>query len=286
MTDREWPALRRTPADVALAAQLACLLEVSAPKPGNVNRRFDFADAGFEDFVLSAAAIGPAFARCAQDDVGRIIWQAIHDTARLVGSNTNLGMVLLLAPLAKACVAPGAPRGHLARILAALTVEDARLVYAAMRLSRPGGLGRVAEADVATDPEITLREAMRLAQDRDTIAREYVSDFATTFEIAYPALQHACRTAGSRAQAIVQAFLMVLARVPDTLIARKCGIAVARRVSQDAAAVLELGGVLTEAGQRGLADLDRALRDEHHTLNPGTTADLIAAAIFLHLLRI
>lgn len=286
MTGRDWPKLRRTPADVALAAQMACLFEVSAPKPGNINRRSDFADTCFEDFLLSATAIGPAFAACAKDSVGRIVWRAISNTARLVGSNTNLGMVLLLAPLAKAGVAPGELRSSLARILADSSVEDARLVYAAMRLARPGGLGRVAEADITTAPEITLREAMLLAQDRDAIAREYVSDFDITFGVAYPALQQACRLTGQRDQAIVQAFMTVLARVPDTLIARKCGLKVAHRVSQDAAAILELGGILTEAGQSALADFDCALRDESHTLNPGTTADLIAAAIFLHLLRI
>ena len=221
--------------------------------------------------------------------MGSIVWHAISNTARLAGSNTNLGMVLLLAPLARAAADPGGPanlRGNLAQILAELTVEDARLVYAAMRLARPGGLGRVAEADIADDPQISLREAMLLAQDRDAIAREYVSDFAITFDIAYPALQQACRSSSRRDQAIVQAFLMVLARVPDTLIARERGPEIAHRVSQDAAAVLELGGVLTDVGQHALADFDLALRDERHTLNPGATADLIAAAIFLHLLRV
>ncbi len=286
MTKGAWPILQRTDTDVALAAQLACLLEVSAPKPGNVNRRFDFADASFEDFVLSAAAIGPAFVRCAQDRVGHIVWHAINNTAKLAGSNTNLGMVLLLAPLAKACVTPGEPRQNVTHILAALTVEDAQTVYAAMRVARPGGLGQVSEADVADEPVITLREAMQLAQDRDTIAREYVSDFATTFNIAYPALRQACAATDRRDLAIVQAFLTILARVPDTLIARKRGREVAQRISQDAAAVLARGGALTRAGQRALADFDRTLHDKHHTLNPGTTADLITAAIFLYLLRI
>jgi triphosphoribosyl-dephospho-CoA synthase len=281
-----WPELSRTPDDIALAAQAACLFEVSAPKPGNVNRRADFADAGFEDFLLSAAAIGPAIGRAGQDALGRVISNAVSSTARLAGSNTNLGMVLLLAPLAQACLAPGDPRRNLDRLLSATTVEDARLVYAAVRLARPGGLGRVLDADVAEEPHITLRDAMVLAQDRDAIAREYATGFALTFDIAYPALVQACRDTPRRDQAIVQAFLALLAQVPDTLIARKRGREVAAGVSREAGEVLQRGGVLTEEGRSALADFDRALRDDRHTLNPGTTADLIAAAIFLHLLRI
>jgi triphosphoribosyl-dephospho-CoA synthase len=125
---------------------------------------------------------------------------------------------------------------------------------------------------------------MALAQERDSIAREYVTDFAITFEIAYPALCQACQAAGESDHAIVEAFLMLLARVPDTLIARKRGRAVASQVSQQAARVLDLGGALTGRGRQALADFDHSLRDVHHTLNPGTTADLIAAALFLYLL--
>jgi len=94
---------RWTARQVAQAAQIACLLEVSAPKPGNVSRYADFTDTRFEDFLLSAVAIGPAMERAGRDGVGQIIWRAVRDTQRLVRSNTNLGMVLLLAPLAKAC---------------------------------------------------------------------------------------------------------------------------------------------------------------------------------------
>ena len=280
-----WPRLARTPEDIALAAQAACLLEVNAPKPGNVHGRADFADARFEDFLFSATAIGPAFVRVAQDSAGQIVSQAITATHKLVHTNTNLGIVLLLAPLAKAQQCSGGVRANLARVLAGLTVEDARLVYAAIRLASAGSLGRVTQADVEDVPAITLREAMALAQARDSIAREYVTDFAITFDLAYPALCQACEAAGESDQAIIQAFLMVLARVPDTLIARKRGREMAVQVSQQAAQILDLGGALTARGRQALADFDHALRDAHHTLNPGTTADLIAAALFLYLLR-
>lgn len=277
--------LRWTAREVAQAAQIACLLEVSAPKPGNVNRYADFADARYEDFLLSAVAIGPALAAAGRASVGQTIWRAIRDTHRRVRTNTNLGIVLLLAPLAKAALQAGPLRENLAQVLANLTVEDARLAYAAIRLARPGALGRVDEGDVSEEPRITLLEAMQLARERDAIAREYVSNFAITFEIGYPALRNAWSSTTSPSAAIVEAYLQILAQVPDTLIARKRGIETALQVSHWAAQVLQAGGTRTPEGWQAISELDRTLRDESHTLNPGTTADLTTAALFLFLLQ-
>ncbi len=107
---------------------MACLLEVSAEKPGNVNRQQDFNDACFEDFVISAAAIGPAFRRAPDTSVGETILNAVRTTRHFVGGNTNLGIVLLLAPLAKAAGMEGfdALRSALGSVLKSLTVDDAR----------------------------------------------------------------------------------------------------------------------------------------------------------------
>jgi triphosphoribosyl-dephospho-CoA synthase len=282
-----------TARQVAQAAQIACLLEVSAPKPGNVSRYADFADTRFEDFLLSAIAIGPAMERAGRSGLGQTILRAIKDTQKLVRSNTNLGIVLLLAPLAQACFGAGELRENLAQVLAALTVQDAHHAYAAIRLARPGGLGRASQADVTEEPAISLYQAMALARDRDAIAREYVTNFAITFEMGYPALKEAWRTADELCspkvsdpgeRAIVQAYLTILAHVPDTLIARKRGADMARQVSRRAEEVLALGGAFTAQGRKELVGLDRALRDERHTLNPGTTADLTAATIFVFLL--
>ena len=282
ITDLVGPYTRQA---VAQAAQAACVLEASAPKPGNVNRLHNFVDTCFEDFLLSAIAIGPAMLETKRNSVGYIIEQAIHNTRQLVKSNTNLGIVLLLAPLAKACRSSGAVRENLGQILATLTVEDARQAYAAIRLAQPGGMGQAPEANVAEEPAISLYQAMILAQGRDSIAREYATNFAITFEIGYPALREAWPMTDQPANAIVQCYLTLLARVPDTLIARKRGIETATEVSRWAAETLALGGMLTPQGRQALADLDRRLRDERHTLNPGTTADLTTAALFLFLLR-
>jgi len=275
-----------SPRQVAQAAQIACLLEVSAPKPGNVNRYADFEDARFEDFLLSAVAIGPAIEMAATASVGQAILQAVRDTRSLVNTNTNLGTVLLAIPLSKAYHRGGRNlRKELQAVLDRLTVEDARQVYVAIRMAQPGGLGRVEQGDISQEPTLSLQQAMALASERDTIAREYCTGYAITFEIGLPTLLSARRTGADLSTAIVQTFITLLAQVPDTLIQRKRGAEVARWVSNRARQVLDLGGAMTKAGRAALCQLDNELRDARHTLNPGTTADLTATVVFLALLE-
>lgn len=269
-------------AEIALAAQMACLLEVSAPKPGNVHRYRDFDDACFEDFLLSAAAIGPALGAAAETGVGETVLRAVRDTRRWVGTNTNLGILLLLAPLARAAALGGPSlRGALRGVLAGLTVADAEAVYSAIRLANPGGMGEVTEQDVRGAPTVPLGEAMRLAAERDTIAREYGTDFAVTFEIALPAVLEARGRGVGWADAATECFLATLASVPDTLIARKRGADAAAAVSREAARVLAAGEPGSPARRRATDRFDARLRDPGHALNPGTTADLTAAALFV-----
>ena len=271
---------------IAWAAQIACLLEASAEKPGNVTRSKDFSDSCYEDFLVSAMAIGRAFQNAADASVGETIRCAVTDTQRLVGTNTNLGMVLLLAPLAKA-----AGKGHskglraaVTQVLHALTIEDAELAYEAIRLAVPAGLGEVEHYDVRNEKiDITLRDAMMLAQDRDTVAREYITSFENTFILGYPTLRRHWDQGHRLSDSIVQTFFTILAQVPDALIARKNGLGVADKVSQSAGKVLARGGIFSAEGREELHNFDRAVRDERHRLNPGTTADLVAAVLFIFL---
>ena len=274
-------------AQVAAAAQLACLLEVSAPKPGNVSPLAGFRDASYEDFLASAAAIGPALTAAGERPLGATIRAAVEATARWAPSNTNLGLVLLLAPLARAALTPGGAslRDRLAATLAATTVADARDTYAAIRLGAPGGLGRAPDQDVAGTPTATLRDVMAMAVERDAIAREYASDFRTTFELGAPALRAALADRLPWRDAVVETYLTLLAAAPDTHIARKLGLPAAVTVQQRGRSVLDAGGVRTAAGREAIAALDGELRDEANTLNPGATADLTGAAIYLVLLE-
>ncbi len=274
------------PDKIGWAAEIACLLEVSAEKPGNVTRRKDFADTSFNDFIISAVAIGPAFRQANNSSVGEIILEAIQATQHFVGLNTNLGIVLLLAPLAKAAIMARGDglRTALGSVLKNLTVDDARLAYEAIRLAKPAGMGKVKQFDLhETDPGISLLEAMAQARDRDSVAREYVTDYAITFEVGLATFERIIGEGVDMSEAIVQTFLSILAKVPDTLIARKNGLAVAEDVSDRARLVLEQGGIFNQNGQTAIEKFDLSLRSAKHHLNPGTTADIMAAVLFTYL---
>lgn len=278
---------RPSVARIAAAATLACALEACAEKVGNVTPTRGFADARFEDFALSAQALGAAVAEAAPGRVGRTVYRAVSATRRVAPSNTNLGMALLFAPLAAAARARGRTglRARLARVLRGLSVDDARWAYRAIRIARPGGLGRADRADVARPPEVTLRQAMRLAAGRDTVAAEYVRGFAVTFDLALAGLRQALGRGLGLLDAIAQAHLELMARIPDTLIARKAGAAAAVAVAARARAVLRAGGWRTRKGAAAARRLDADLRRAGNRLNPGTSADLIAAALFVWLLE-
>jgi triphosphoribosyl-dephospho-CoA synthase len=273
-------------AHVAAAAQLACLLEATAPKPGNVSPGRRFGDLTYEDLLASAAAIGGPLAGVDTRPLGATVRLAIEATRRWTQSNTNLGMVLLLVPLARAVLENGdgtLSRDATRRVLDTTTVDDAREVYAAIRLAAPGGLGRVDEQDVAADPSVTLLDAMRLGAGRDGIANEYATGFEVTFETGAPVLQRSRADGLAWSDAIVETFLTILASRPDSHVARRGGADLAADVSRRAGEAVAAGGIRTTEGRRAIADMDRALRDPRHLANPGTTADLTAAAIFVAL---
>jgi triphosphoribosyl-dephospho-CoA synthase len=182
-------------------------------------------------------------------------------------------------------VKPRTLRDRVRAVLEATTVEDARDVYAAIRRAAPGGLGHADAEDVAHEPTVTLLDAMRLAAGRDGVAREYATAFEITFDLGAPALERSRRAGLTWDDAIVETFLTLLAAGPDTHIARRSGQARAVEASEMARRVLEAGGVRTAAGRLAVEQMDRALRDARNSANPGTTADLTAAAIFVVLLE-
>ena len=254
--------------------------------------------------MASAIAIVPAMDAAHSVGVGQTVLAAVRATRQLVGKNTNLGTVLLLAPLAK--VPRRQPlRQGVAEVLAGMDAEDARLVYDAIRLAQPGGLGSAASADVWSEAPADLVGAMRLAADRDLVARQYANGFAEVLDFVAPRLERACREhvaefvriraleslpkshdfgyggwGGPLLEAIVRVQLETMRAFADSLIARKCGAAVAQQSSKRAAAVLAAEASGEAAYRAALADFDAWLRADGHRRNPGTTADLLAAGLF------
>jgi triphosphoribosyl-dephospho-CoA synthase len=265
---------------IGQCATLACLLEATAPKAGNVHRGADFDDLTFADFAVSAVAIGPAMEAAIATGVGRAVRDAVVATRNCVSTNTNLGMALLIAPLA---VVPRGERlttANVGRILKKLTPGDCRLVYEAIQLAQPGGMGKVESMDVADEPPTDLLAAMRAAADRDLVARQYAEDYQLVLCEALPALAAGRDRGWTLTESIVHTHLSLIARHGDSLIERKCGLELARRASTIAQQSLDSGGPGDEPYYAALADFDFWLRSDGNRRNPGTTADLIAAALF------
>ena len=262
---------------VGQLASIACLLEVAAPKPGNVHRSADFEDMTFQDFQLSAIAVGPALDRAVSEGVGAAILGAIEATRQVTIANTNLGLVLLLAPLA--AVPAGQPLLEgIPGVLDALTAMDASLVYRAIQLTQPGGLGTVDQMDVNDTPPGDLLVAMHDARERDMIARQYSDHYKDLLGDCLPWLIEELATQRPTAESIVRLHLRIMAEYPDSLIARKCGMEIA---SQSATLARQVLGSEDETEfHQKLSDLDFWLRSDHHQRNPGTTADLVGATLF------
>lgn len=277
------------PPTLGQLVERACVLEARTPKPGNVHPGVSFSNLTYQDLVESAAAIRPVFDRASSQAIGTTVLEAVTLTRCRVETNANLGIVLLLAPLARAGGADRVTtregretlRRRIREVLRATTLADAEQVYEAIRLARPGGLGRVSEADVRSRPTGTLLEMMRLARDRDMIARQYANAYREVVGESLPLLDRTLKSGAGLERSIVMSFLDLLSRHGDSLISRKCGEEVSREAARRAGDVLEKGWPDSREGARALRDLDRWLRSDGHRRNPGTSADLTVAVLFL-----
>jgi triphosphoribosyl-dephospho-CoA synthase len=264
------------------AATLACLWEASAAKAGNVHPGADFDDVTFHDFELSAVVIGPILERTPEVGVGQTVLDAVLATRERVGTNTNLGTLLLLAPLT--AVPDGLPlRSGVKSVLAQLTFDDTRFVYLAIRASAAGGLGTAREADVFHEapPNLHLVDAMRLATDVDLVARQYTNNFADVFSGTAEWIAEGLSRKWRLDVAIVHAHLRQIARHGDSLITRKCGQPASDEARDRAKWALAAGLPGDDTYERALGQFDRWLREDGHRRNPGTSADLIAAGLFV-----
>jgi len=268
------------PLSVGQLAALACIAEVSAPKVGNVHPGASFADVTHMDFIASALAIAPHLDLAAERGVGATVLACVKATRAVCQSNTNLGMILLLAPL---CAVPRRQSlvHGIDRVLASLTPRDARDVYAAIRLAKPGGLGKARAGDVRRHPPKNLIDAMRLAADRDAIARQYVNSFADVFNPLVLWLTTNYHNSNSLQAAIGYAHLQQLECEPDSLIRRKCGDEIALEAQRRVINAMANGQRRPKQWQREVNQLDRWFRADGNRRNPGTSADLIAAALFV-----
>jgi len=265
--------------ETAAAFIAACRDEIEAPKPGNVHIFGEGHGMTVEDFLQSAEAAAPALCE-AGAPVGWRIFAAMEATFAAVNKNTNLGIILLCAPLAAAAQKGGAFRQRLKEILLGLTRNDACFAFKAILRAKPAGLGSASRYDVHDPARVTLLEAMREASRRDKIAYQYASDFEDVFSTGFATLR-AARAKGWQAPwPQTGAYLAFLARFPDSHIIRKNGQEQAVFVQREAAARHKqfMDAVNPAQYLEALLDFDKYLKNLG--LNPGTSADLTVASLF------
>ena len=279
--------------EIAKIAQIASALEVSGyPKPGNVHRTRDYDDMEFEDFVISGIVIGDTIREaCTDVDVekpllGKYILQAVAETDRWIKNNTNLGIVMMTTPIA---VAAAISDSFDDMLMANTSVDDACDLYDAINIADAGGMGNQDEYDVASesakqelrDNNQTMYDVLKISAPWDMLAREMTSDMPAVFEIGYPTY-HELRNEKSRNDACVLTFLTILSQVPDTLISRKYGSDEAMKISMMTRDLLNLKDEPDFKDK--LKEFDDYLYNNKY--NPGTTADLTAASIFVSYLKL
>lgn len=296
----------------------ACLLEAAAPKAGNVHPSASFHDMDYEDFQQSALAIGQLFDFGKCESIGGWVFDAVKETQDKIKKNTNLGIILLLGPLLFAAKQLGFQRHKAYRDRLKLEVEsklslldasDSAFVYQAITIAKPGGMGSVEKMDIRQEPPRHLQKAMRLAAEWDDVAKQYATGFSDVFELSTRLDKYHHKTKLGWLGAIVVVQAERLASHGDTLIARKNDQATVQRVHQLANEVflmeplrskadarqkenrqvqakkLSLNSVENIIDRKAWDRLDDFLRGDGNRRNPGTTADLIAAAIFVSLLN-
>ncbi len=270
-----------TSAQLAQAYKTACMAELQALKPGNVHAFADGHGMTIEDFIKSADVTADIITR-PDLTLGERIFYAAEATRNAVGQNTNLGMLLLCAPIIEAALTMTEQQTlqqSLHETLSRLTVSDAEYVSRAIVLASPGGLGTAPEYDVRDTPAVDLLTMMRAAQGRDRIAWQYANEFRDIFEFGVTRYNEAMAKWQNPAWSATALYLAFLRYYPDTHVVRKYGEPFAGNLMQEAAAFEQMHTLAENPKlvQKKLIDWDTSLKQRG--INPGTSADLTVTTI-------
>jgi len=271
---------------IAEAFKQACMAELTALKPGNVHIFADGHGMVVQDFIRSAEVVAAVIA---QPDltVGQRILASVKATWQAVGCNTNLGIILLAAPLIQSAMQYDNAdlQTNLRQVLNNLSLQDAELAYQAIKLASPAGLGQSEQHDVSAQPLVTLLAGMQQAQHRDLIARQYSNGYADVFEFGLEKYQNAMDKWQSPAWAVSAVYLSFLAKYNDSHVSRKYGEALAVKTRQEAMEYHQdlLASENPKLCQRELMNFDRDLKSRG--INPGTSADLTVATLLIKLIE-
>jgi triphosphoribosyl-dephospho-CoA synthase len=274
---------------VAAAVLASCRMDVEALKPGNVSVYSEGHGMRAVDFFQSAELIVPVLAKPGLS-VGERVWRSVEVTKARLGCNTNLGIILLCAPLVQAMFSPPSSKRlqeRLTEVLEALDQQDAELAFRAIRLAGPAGLGQSEHHDVNSEPTVTLHEAMAAAQGWDRIAYQYAHHYEDIFALGVVRLREDMERMNKLQWATVGCYLSFLAVFPDSHIQRKFGREQAEEIRREAERVEKRFKACDNPYDTIplLLQFDKQLK--RGGVNPGTSADLtVASLLAFHLERL
>ncbi|PKO45969.1 MAG: triphosphoribosyl-dephospho-CoA synthase [Betaproteobacteria bacterium HGW-Betaproteobacteria-22] len=268
---------------LAVAYQSACMAELQAIKPGNVHVFADGHGMTVHDFIKSADVTANVIVT-PDYTVGERVFYAVRATKNAVGQNTNLGLLLLCAPLAHAELVRSERQDlqtALSHTLSQLDSRDASLVAQSILMANPGGLGYAVAHDVRDDVKIGLLEMMRYAQQKDRIAWQYANQFNDVLEFGLTRYKAAMNKWQNAAWATTALYLAFLTLHPDTHVVRKHGVLVAQQLMDEALGFEADYWTFDNPKliQKRLLDWDHSLKQRG--INPGTSADLVVATLFV-----
>lgn len=267
------------------AVMLSFVGEIEAFKPGNVSVYAEGHDMTVKDFLDSAEVSTPLLCN-SEASLGQRVLESAQATQKAVGCNTNLGMLLLFAPIIMAAKSGFNNKNELhykiGTILDELTDEDAAQVYVAIRLANPGGLGKVETEDVNDVPQCSLLDAMQLASHRDFIALQYANNFKDVFETGYSAIKNFDKLWNSVKWSTVACYLMFMSSIADSHIQRKYGVKIAKKIKIKSEVIAEnfFSATNPETKLNLIQGFDEELKAKKY--NPGTCADLTAASLLIY----
>ena len=269
--------------DLKSAYLFSCKKDIELIKPGNVNLLSSHKDTKAQDYLDSAILSSKELFN-QNYSLGKRILESVNVTRSQVNVNTNLGIILLCAPVIQSYIDFNNLdlREGIKKTLSTTSIKDTHDLCAAINISSPGGLGDSDMYDTASYPNASIKQIMDYSQEYDRISYQYSHNFSDIFDFIIPKLELLNQRYESLDISLSLLFIEILAKIPDSHISRKFGDKIAKKTSNNAHDLLKILDREHDPDYlaKALNNLDYEYKKKG--INPGTTADLLVASLMIY----
>ena len=269
--------------DLKSAYLFSCKKDIELIKPGNVNLLSSHKDTKAQDYLDSAILSSEELFN-QNYSLGKRILESVNVTRSQVNVNTNLGIILLCAPVIQSYIDFNNLdlREGIKKTLSTTSIKDTHDLCAAINISSPGGLGDSDMYDTASYPNASIKQIMDYSQEYDRISYQYSHNFSDIFDFIIPKLEFLNQRYESLDISLSLLFIEILAKIPDSHISRKFGDKIAKKTSNNAHDLLKILDREHDPDYlaKALNNLDYEYKKKG--INPGTTADLLVASLMIY----